>query len=221
MRYDFIAIETGIKHILNFTPQNFIEIGSRDGHDTKTMQQIFNISPSNCYIFEAHPELFRNIENQYPEFNTYNCALSDKTEPIIFNAADLKNEVNPGASSVLEAIDENFKSNKVEVDGWRMDDISKNLNINNIDLVKIDVEGFSLQVLKGFGDLLNNTKCIQIELEHKECWKKQSNYDEVKSFLNKNNFTEIIHIRMVHDQSDSLWVKNNLIDPYVNSNSKS
>jgi len=215
MRYDFIAIEMGVKNILNFKPKNFIEIGSRDGHDTKTMQQLFGIPSENCYIFEAHPELFLNIKNTYPEFNIFNCAISNNTKPITFNAADLKQEANPGLSSVLETVNGNFKSYTVTVDGWRMDDISENMNIHDVDLVKIDVEGFSLQVLKGFGDLLNNTQCIQIELEHKEFWKGQSSYDEVKSFLNKNNFIEIVHIRIGHDQSDSLWVKNNLIDPTV------
>lgn len=212
MRYDFLTIETGLKHILKFIPQNFIEIGSRDGHDTKTMQQMFGIPSSNCYIFEAHPELFKIIKNQYPEFNTYNCAVSNKTEPLTFNAADLQNEENPGVSSVLDMVDEGFKSNKVGVDGWRIDDISKKLNINNIDLVKIDVEGFSLQVLEGFGELIYNTKCIQIELEHKEVWKKQSTYDEVKSFLISKGFIELVYIRIAHDQSDSLWIQNNLID---------
>ena len=56
-RIDLWAIHIGLKEVLNFKPQNFIEIGSRDGHDTKTIQEMFNIPPSNCYIFEAHPEL--------------------------------------------------------------------------------------------------------------------------------------------------------------------
>tara|TARA_Y100001973_G_C5194554_1_gene333328 strand:+ start:1683 stop:2330 length:648 start_codon:yes stop_codon:yes gene_type:complete len=212
MRYDFFTIQVGLNNILKFNPKNFIEIGSRDGHDTEEIHNIFKIPPSNCYIFEAHPELYTNIKNQYPKFNTYNCAISNKTEPITFNAADLKNEINPGVSSVLDMVNEGFKSYKVEVDGWRFDDISKELNINNIDLIKIDVEGYSLQVLEGFGKMIHNTKCIQIELEHKEVWKQQSNYNEVKSFLIKKGFIELIHIRMAHDQSDSLWVQNKLID---------
>lgn len=212
MRYDFFTIEIACKHILKFIPKNFIEIGSRDGHDTKDVQQLFNIPANNCYIFEAHPELFKTIETQYPQYNVYNCAISNKTEPIIFNAADLKNEINPGMSSVLDIVDGNFVSYKVSVDGWRMDEACVNLGIENIDLVKIDVEGFSLEVLEGFGSLIENTKCIQIELEHKKIWKNQSNYETVKKFLNSHNFIELLHIRITHDQSDSFWVKRNLID---------
>lgn len=212
MRYDFLTIDTALNHIIKFIPRNFVEIGSRDGHDTNTIQRMFNIPTQNCYIFEAHPELFKKIQNQYPEFNVYNCAISNKTSPLTFNAADLNNEDNPGMSSVLETVDGNFNSYKVDIDGWRMDDISANLLLDDIDLVKIDVEGFSLQVLKGFGLLLENTKCIQIELEHKEVWKDQTNYESVKQFLNSKNFVELIHIRMAHDQSDSFWVQRNLID---------
>lgn len=212
MRYDFSTIDIALNHIINFIPRNFVEIGSRDGHDTKTIQRMFNIPHQNCYIFEAHPELFKKIQNQYPEFNVYNCAISNKTSPLVFNAADLDSEDNPGMSSVLETVDSTFKSYKVNVDGWRMDEVSANILLHSIDLVKIDVEGFSLQVLQGFGSLLENTKCIQIELEHKEVWKDQSDYESVKQFLNSKNFVELVHIRMTHDQSDSLWVQRNLID---------
>tara|TARA_R100001163_G_C5068290_1_gene208329 strand:- start:954 stop:1598 length:645 start_codon:yes stop_codon:yes gene_type:complete len=210
-RIDLWAIHIGLKEVLNFKPQNFIEIGSRDGHDTKTIQEMFNIPPSNCYIFEAHPELSNQIEKRYPEFNVNNCAISNLTQPITFNAADLEMESNPGMSSVLDLVDDGFKSNKVEVDGWRIDDILKQLCIDNVDLVKIDVEGFSLEVLDGFGIMLNKTKCIQIELEHKVVWKKQCSYDDVSNFLIKNGFTQLLFARIAHDQSDSLWVKNELI----------
>ena len=212
MRYDFLTIDTALKRILKFNPKNFVEIGSRDGHDTRAIQQMFNIEPQHCYIFEAHPELFEKIQSQYPEFNVYNCAIGNETLPLTFNAAELKSEDNPGMSSVLETVDGNFKSYKAEVDGWRMDEISTNLALYNIDLVKIDVEGFSLQVLQGFGTLLENTKCIQIELEHKEVWKNQSTYEGVKEFLESKDFVEMVHVRIAHDQSDSFWAQRNLID---------
>jgi len=38
-----------------------------------------------------------------------------------------------------------------------------NKNIKNIDFLKIDTEGYELQVLKGFGDFLQNIKIIQFE----------------------------------------------------------
>lgn len=191
-RIDLWTIHIGLREVLNFTPQNFIEIGSRDGHDTKTVQEMFKLLPSNCYIFEAHPELANQIEKRYPEFIVNNCAISNLTQPITFNAADLELESNPGMSSVLDMVDDGFKSKKVEIDGWRVDDILQQLCIDNVDLVKIDVEGFSLEVLEGFGSML-------------------CSYDDVSNFLIKNGFTQLLFARIAHDQSDSLWVKNELI----------
>jgi FkbM family methyltransferase len=201
---------SGLSEIVNLKPKNFLEIGSRDGNDTHFIKQNFNIEDSNCYIFEAHPKLYKEIQNRYSNYNVYNCAISNKTEPIYFNAAT-ELEDNPGMSSVLNLSNSDFKSEKIQVDGWRIDDISKELKIENIDLTKIDVEGYSLEVLQGFGEMLKKTKCIQIELEHKKVWENQSSYDDVKSFLNENGFTELIYVRIAHDQSDSLWVQNKLI----------
>ena len=46
--------------------------------------------------------------------------------------------------------------------GTAKDYITEN-NINQIDFIKIDTEGFEMDVLKGFGDFLKNIKIIQFE----------------------------------------------------------
>lgn len=49
------------------------------------------------------------------------------------------------------------------IDVVRLDDYMTLHNINSIDLIKIDVEGFELSVLKGLGTSLNLVKAIQFE----------------------------------------------------------
>jgi FkbM family methyltransferase len=39
----------------------------------------------------------------------------------------------------------------------------KEHEINKIDVLKVDVEGHDLKVIKGFGDFINNVRCIQFE----------------------------------------------------------
>jgi FkbM family methyltransferase len=209
MRYDLFMIETCIKDILRFTPTNFVEIGSRDGHDTNTLSKSLKINPSNCYILEAHPNCYEYIQQTYPQYNILHCAVTDKTGPINFNAGTVGIEDNIGCSSLLEDVSNKFCSNKVIVDGWRFDNICQHIGLNEIDIIKIDVEGHTYEVLNGFGNIINRTKILQLELEHKENWTNQKLYSDVSLFLKQSNFEQLYYIKHSHDQSDSLWINKN------------
>lgn len=211
MRYDLFMIDLALKNNANFIPTNFIEIGSRDGHDTNFIKQHFNIPDNKCYIFEAHPDCFLNIKNTYPTFNIFNCAISNKTQPIKFNAGIIGVENNIGCSSILKDTSGGFKSNEILIDGWRFDEICTQLDLIDIDVVKIDVEGHTKEVLLGFGSMLSKTKSLQLELEHIECWENQTLYDDINKFLIDNGFIEIVFIRHSYDQSDSFWINQNYI----------
>jgi hypothetical protein len=80
------------------------------------------------------------------------------------------------------------------------------------DLAKIDVEGFALQVLKGFGDKLNNFKALQIELEVKQVWSEQSFYQDVVDYLNKFNFIILDEIDLDGIQKDVLFINKKYIN---------
>ena len=54
-------------------------------------------------------------------------------------------------------------SNKIVLHIRKVKDYVIDNNIKNIDFLKIDTEGFELNVLKGFGDFLENVKIIQFE----------------------------------------------------------
>ena len=55
------------------------------------------------------------------------------------------------------------KSNKIVLHIKKGKDYINNNNIKNIDFLKIDTEGYELNVLKGFEDFLENIKIIQFE----------------------------------------------------------
>jgi FkbM family methyltransferase len=189
----------------NFNPNNFVEIGSRDGHDTEMIRQYWNLSAQNCYIIEAHPQCYRNITNTYPELQTLNIAASDETKVLSFNAGIFGKEHNVGVSSVLERTRDEFISEKIEVDGWRMEDVMEHFSIDKIDFMKVDVEGFALQVLKGFGDKIKHTQFIQVELETVQVWAGQSYYSEVINYLNEIGFEVVDDIDLDGLQRDVLF----------------
>lgn len=211
MRHDIKQLTEIIKNQdFHFKPTSFIEIGSRDGHDTNYLSHYWNIDRYNCYIIEAHPECFKYIVDTYPVFNTLNVAASNKTEPIIFNAGIIGKEPNIGISSILNRTLSEINAEKVEIDGWRMDELMSYFDIVKFDLMKIDVEGFGLQVLEGFGDKIKLTKYIQIELETKQVWEDQSYYSDVVKYLEEKGFEILNEVDLDGIQMDVLFKNKNI-----------
>lgn len=68
-------------------------------------------------------------------------------------------------NSIIGTLDNNVKST-VEVQSISLDDYAKEKGLNEIDLVKIDVEGAEMMVIKGIKELLSNNKVKIIQFEY-------------------------------------------------------
>jgi len=208
MRHDIRQLTNTLKD--KIAVNTFAEIGSRDGHDTNYIAHYWKLDPNKCYIIEAHPGCYNNIISTYPQYQTLNVAASDETGVVEFNAGVFGKEENVGISSLLDRTISPFISEKVEIDAWKMVDVMLHLNVDGFDLMKIDVEGFALQVLKGFEDKLNNTKAIQVELEIKQVWEGQSYYQDVVDYLDGFGFKILDEVILDEYQKDVLFIKNNI-----------
>ena len=191
---------------LPFKPVTFMEIGSRDGHDTKEIADYWDLDYKNCYIIEAYPELSDRIKKQYPEFNIFSFAASNKKGTASFNAIKLDKNLNIGTSSVLDCLVYDIPYDKITVNTDTVFNLLNENNLNGIDLIKIDVEGFTQEVLDGFGDKLTNVKAFQIETEKSEMWKGQKTHNEIVEFMKINNFELIDKVPHYGNQYDCLFI---------------
>lgn len=175
---------------------NFLDIGSNYGCHTIGIANEIKKNNGNgkIYSFEIQPEIINlfkeNIElNNLQDYIIINeFGLGDKNENkefIISNNYDY--DLNPGSAS-LNNKDKNDKNKKETITIKKLDD----LNIDNISLIKIDVEGYELQALEGGIKTISKHKpTIIIEI-----W--NNNFDEYKNWINKNfPFYDIL--KGVHD----------------------
>jgi len=97
-----------------------------------------------------------------------------------------------------------------------MDTIMKKNDIKSIDVIKIDVEGATLDLLQSFSDdQLQGIKIMHIETETYPFFKGQKLHEEVCAFLENNDFkcVDMTYAEITPGcyQSDSVWVNKKFI----------
>jgi FkbM family methyltransferase len=194
-----------IKNKSSLRPKNIFEIGANMAQDAEALKIGFGLKDKDVWVFEPHPQLFEYILKSF-RFNAYDSAVLDKDGSIYINIIDIAKNSNTGISSVRQHNNvpkSDFK--KVSVVAIRMDTFMKTHKIKTIDFLKLDVEGCNYEVLKGFGKKIASIKAIHIESEHKESWKDEKLWDDIKALLEP--YFELVYFQRHFTQSDSFWVQ--------------
>ncbi len=166
------------------------------------------------------------LKSQYPNAavyaiegleDNYNKYLKDLTDITCFNYVIFETEGDidyhkkklNGIHGVFNRGD-HFGTEIQKSKSYRMDTVCSMHNIPAIDVVKLDVEGASLEVLRSFGDVLDTVKIMHIETEDYEFFKGQRLHDDVVAFLTSKGF-EMIDISGNDvegrgNQYDSIWI---------------
>jgi len=202
-------LEKGAKHCRDKSVQVIFEIGANHGQDAELMREYYDVPAKNVFVFEPHPDLADEIARHYPAFNLFRCALSDKPGRSTFNITPVAGR-NDGVSTLGERLlvkgDENFRQVDVEVD--TLDRVMERLpQVERIDLMKIDVEGFTYEVLQGAKrTLAEKVVVLQLESEVVEVFKGQKLYPEIAEQLRQLGFIETYKEQSV-TQNDTVWVQ--------------
>lgn len=188
-----------------------VEIGSRDGHDS--LYLLKKLSADKVYTFEANPYCYKIIQKNYPFFNNIQGAVSNFSGTASFNIVNSANWEEVGTSSLRDRTDSWYdnKSSKIMVDVSTMKDyINKYKMPSVLDIVKIDVEGCSFEVLEGFEDLIFTVKLFHIENETFAYWKDQKLSSEVSALLKSKGFVKDYEEMFGANSVDEVWVNGNI-----------
>lgn len=140
------------------------DIGANIGETTLNFAKL--APEGRIYSFEPVPFLFERLKintelNPFKNIELYNIALSDREEELFFE--NPSNNNSSGISLNKESSGTSTLVHSTTVDLF----VSKN-NINKIDFIKIDVEGFENYVINGAENtLLKHTPLLMIEIDNR------------------------------------------------------
>jgi len=165
---------------------------------------------------EADPDLFQTLESNiaaYCRQTAYLCLASDVDgQEVDFHIAS-----NDGGSSSVLKIDAPLFSKEwptisevrsVRLQTCRLDNFLEQhrCNLNDVNLIVADVQGYELPVLRGLGSLINGFEAIISELNWAPMYRDVTKPHELESFLVRHGFRRL-WLGVSWPQATGVWVR--------------
>lgn len=188
-----------------------IDVGSNKGQFISLIKnrfpeaKLFSFEPLK-HEFELQKHIFKKNKITF-----FNVAVGEKKQSKQFYITNRRD-----SSSLLKPFDKRkiYKIKKIiSVEVNRLDALLKDCILQKKILLKIDVQGNELNVLKGLGKLINYVDYIILENSFKSIYKNQPKKKRVENFLLNNKF-KILHkcnitkFKSKLFQEDVLYIKN-------------
>ena len=185
-----------------FLEQNLVifDVGANKGQSIERFLKLF--PDSSIHAFEPINKEFENLEKKYKNFNNIilnNFALGDlkttkelnlslRTGISSFNQFNKDHEWIKTRSMEYNTDVDTFLNGKQTAFIDTLDNYCAQNSINQIDILKIDTQGYEDLVLKGSTEKLNNNdiKSVELEIIFDETYNKYLTFTDIEKFLLPN-----------------------------------
>jgi len=179
-----------VSRYTNKSVRSIFDIGANVGTWTLLAKSIFPDAAIHAFEpLERHISKFKLNCQELDHISIHELCLGNERGTKTIHVSSYSD-----SSSLLEATAleyEVFRIRQVSEASVRVETASHVIYEEDIpvpDLIKIDVQGYELEVLKGFGDLLGSVKFIICEVSFKEYYKDQPLFLDITNYLNGNGF---------------------------------
>ncbi len=171
--------------------QTVIDVGAHTGSFAYAVRsflpqaKFYSFEPlADCYLI-----LIRNL-HRGGRFQAFNVALGDEQGETTMQ----RSEFSPSSSILLmaethkQAFPWTTKTEPVPIRIQRLDDFREQLRLERKVLLKIDVQGYEMEVLRGGVNTLAEIDYINVECSFQVLYEGQASFDQVYRFLTAHGF---------------------------------
>lgn len=201
--------------------QTIMDIGANTGKYAYTMSEVF--PEAQIYSFEPLPECYHELCRRMANvkrFTAYNIGLGSKSGTSTFfrNKYSSASSFLPMTQVHKQAFPQTKEAFSEQSRIVRLDDIAHELVIKEPLLVKIDVQGYEMQVLEGGMSVIQKASIIILETSFEALYEDQSLFHDLYLYLESwgFHFSGIIEQHRGGDgrilQADSIFLSSSILD---------
>lgn len=142
--------DVNIYNSLKIYPKTIIDIGANVGDTVSAFRKSF--PDSKIYAFEPDKNVFQHLSNRFKGDKKVFCYQN-----AISNIEGDQDFYVSNESNLLSSLVEKENIIKTTVKTLKLEDFIASNEIQKIDIIKLDTEGFDLEILKSAKELFNNT----------------------------------------------------------------
>ena len=191
----------------------FFDVGAHKGESILLYLKNFNINK--IFSFEASPQNFKKLSKNLTkirekfknaDITIENLAAGSENKKIVIKqltetSSSTINEINPQSKYYKKKsflMSENSKKSylELETNQIKLSDYIDKKNLDKIDFLKVDTEGYEYNVLKGLGTKLSAVSLIMFEHHYDDMLKKNYSFRDIHQLLISNNFKQIYKYKM-------------------------
>ncbi len=175
-----------------FPIQYIVDGGAYRGDFSKSILSLF--PNATVYAFEPHPASWHSLSrtaSRHPRIKALRMALgpSSGRSALHMNASPLSSSLSPSSAEGLKYFEEPNQPMGVEtVAVTTLAEFVATEGLPRIDLLKLDLQGYELEALRGMGSLIESVKLIYAEVNFLRAYQICCLFDEIDRYLQEHGF---------------------------------
>ncbi len=172
-------------------PRTILDIGANNGAFAKKMRALF--PTAHIYSFEPLHDCFEQLEKDMQEdshFKAFNVALGTYSGESVIQRSSFhpSSSLLPMSTLHKTLYPKSAGMSEEKITVARLDDIARNISIEEPLFIKMDVQGFEAEVIKGGTEMLKRASLVLMETSFVPLYENQPLFGDIHRLMQELGF---------------------------------